>query len=36
LRMLEIVAFLLATPTATLCVAYATAWFAILVSEWDW
>ena len=34
--MLEIFTFLLATPTATLIIAYATAYFAIFLSDRNW
>lgn len=33
---MEIVAFLLATPSVMLCLAFAVVWGAVRVSEWDW
>jgi len=35
-EMLEIFAFLVATPTATLIIAYATAYLAIMISDHNW
>lgn len=34
--MLDIITFLVTTPTATLIVAYATAWLALFMSDRNW
>lgn len=34
--MVAFFAFLMANPTATLICAYAIAWMAVFVSEWEW